>query len=391
MITLAAGSRYAFRFLTALPLFLFLTQTTAFAETISVEELEHVRPGTILRMWPLQGGVRTGYKGYRILYRSTGLDDEPIAVSGAVMFPEEVGVGPGRPIVAWAHPTSGVEQPCAPSLMPDLAGNIQGIDRFTDRGYVIAASDYAGLGAPGAHPYLVGTSAARAVLDSVRAVRNLKSSRAGEAFVVWGHSQGGHAALFTGIHAETYAPDLDLVGVATAAPATKLVELFELDKATSSGRTLTSFALHSWSRVFDVPVDRFVAPHAKSAFLKLASDCSLTIADFMKESSDEKALAKTFLIVDPTDDPDVRTIMSENTPGLLPAGTPVFFAQGTHDEVVRPHITRSYAAEICDGGASVTFHDIPGGSHMWAGRDGAYAAAQWMETLFKGGAPPNHC
>ena len=34
-----------------------------------------------------------------------------------------------------------------------------------DRGYVVAATDYPGLGTPEVHPYLVGTSEGHAVLE----------------------------------------------------------------------------------------------------------------------------------------------------------------------------------------------------------------------------------
>ena len=64
-----------------------------------------------------------------------------------------------------------------------------------DRGYVVAATDYPGLGTPEVHPYLVGTSEARAVLDSVRAARAIPEAAAGARFAVWGRSQGGQAAL----------------------------------------------------------------------------------------------------------------------------------------------------------------------------------------------------
>ena len=64
-------------------------------------------------------------------------------------------------------------------------------------GYVVVATDYEGLGVPGVHPYLVGISEAHAVLDSVRAARELPAAQATHRFAVWGHSQGGHAALFT--------------------------------------------------------------------------------------------------------------------------------------------------------------------------------------------------
>ena len=57
----------------------------------------------------------------------------------------------------------------------------------------------------------MGVSEGRSVLDSVRAAANLPKTGAGPRFVVWGHSQGGHAALFAGQLAKSYAPDLALV------------------------------------------------------------------------------------------------------------------------------------------------------------------------------------
>ena len=39
---------------------------------------------------------------------------------------------------------------------------------------------------------------------------------------VWGYSQGGHAALWTGIVGPRYAPELEIRGVAAIAPATNI-------------------------------------------------------------------------------------------------------------------------------------------------------------------------
>ena len=38
-----------------------------------------------------------------------------------------------------------------------------------EHGYVVAATDYPGLGSMGTHPYLIGVTEAHAVLDFVRA------------------------------------------------------------------------------------------------------------------------------------------------------------------------------------------------------------------------------
>jgi pimeloyl-ACP methyl ester carboxylesterase len=358
---------------------------------VGPSEISRARPGTVLRIWPLEGGVRPGYKGYRILYRSTGLKNEAILVTGALIFPESGDGESERPVVAWAHPTSGVVTRCAPTLMPGLAGTIQGLDALLDKGYVIVATDYPGLGAPGDHPYLVGASEARAVLDSVRAARFIKNAQAGNAFVVWGHSQGGHAALFTAHEAPAYAPELKLLGVAAAAPATKLMELFEADRDTSSGRSITAMALYAWSRVYGFPLSRFVVADAEQPFIKLAGNCIQTLADFQKIDKDEHALMRNFLVGDALKDPRIGAIFKENTPGLMPAGLPVFLSQARGDTLVRPDVTRAYAKELCDGGARVKLVMLKGGSHIITARDSAYAAATWMARLFDGRAPPNDC
>jgi hypothetical protein len=145
------------------------------------------KPGSIIRVWPFAGGGPSGAgsTAFRILYRSTGLDGEPIAVSGAIFIPPGAPPAGGRDVIAWAHPTSGVVEACAPSLMPDLAGQIWGLAEMMAKGYVVVATDYPGLGTPGIHPYLIGVSEGRAVLDSVRAARDLPDAGASNRFAVW--------------------------------------------------------------------------------------------------------------------------------------------------------------------------------------------------------------
>src|SRR3546814_18538890 len=81
-------------------------------------------------------------------------------------------------------------------------------------GYVVVAPDYIGLASPTMHPFLVGPDTANAVLDAVRAAREIPGAAAGSNFAVWEESQGGHAALWTAKAARSYAPDLALVATA---------------------------------------------------------------------------------------------------------------------------------------------------------------------------------
>jgi hypothetical protein len=107
------------------------------------------KPGSIIRVWPLEGGGPGGGDAFRILYRSTRLNGQPIAVSGAIFIPPGGAPQAGRNVIAWAHPTSGVVEACAPSLMPDVSGMIWGLADMLARGYVVVATDYPGLGVRG--------------------------------------------------------------------------------------------------------------------------------------------------------------------------------------------------------------------------------------------------
>jgi acetyl esterase/lipase len=355
-------------------------------------ELAAAKPGTLFRIWPLEGGGVSRYKAYRILYRSTDFDGRPVAVTGALLFPPNPPEsGKRRDIVAWAHPTSGVVSRCAPTLLPDLTGTIQGIDEMADQGYVVVATDYVGLGTPDAHPYLVGESAAHAVLDSVRAARDLADAHAGNRFAVWGHSQGGHAALATGQLAASYAPELHLVGVAAAAPATDLPALYDADMNSASGRSITAMSVLSWSRVFKLPLDSLVKPDAKPRFEALAKDCIETINQFIKEDHDVKTLGHDFLTVDPVTYPPLRALMERYSAGPLPPSVPVFIAQGNADKLVRPSITRAYVTRLCKEGVRVKLDVLDGVGHLTAGRDSAYAAVRWMTDRFQGRPPPSDC
>jgi hypothetical protein len=180
--------------------------SAAFAQTrfyrASVEDIAGA-PGTLIHQEPMSGAPLDA-KSYRVLYRSTGLKGEPIAVSGVVVVPRGPAPPEGRPIVAWAHPTTGIVPHCAPSLAHFFFQQVQGVRDMVERGWIVAATDYPGLGTPGPHPYLLGVSEGRAVLDSLRAAKILAGKEAGKRAALWGHSQGGQAVLFAGLLASTY-------------------------------------------------------------------------------------------------------------------------------------------------------------------------------------------
>jgi pimeloyl-ACP methyl ester carboxylesterase len=348
-------------------------------------------PGTLVRQEVIDGAP-LGATAYRVLYRSTGLDNKPSLVSGVVIVPAGDPPPGGRPIVAWAHPTSGVVPRCAPSLAIFLFEQIQGLRSFVRDGYAVAATDYPGLGTPGPHPYLVGTSEARAVIDSVRVAATLPGAGGGKKFVVWGHSQGGHAALFTGIIAKTYAPELDLLGVAAAAPATDLAMLMNEDIDSVGGKNITAMTLWSWQRVFDAKMDKVVDPRAMPAIDQLAEECIEGPFDLRRRQLTEQPLEQYFLTrKHPSDVEPWRTLLTENSPGALPPEIPVFLAQGTDDVIIHPDVTKTYAAKLCKAGSKVRMLSMPNIGHGRAAQASTQDMLGWTSDRFAGKPAPDDC
>jgi len=348
-------------------------------------------PGSLIRAEPMMFAP-AGAQAYRVLYRSVGMQGEPIAVSGVIVVPPGPAPAGGRPIVAWAHPTTGVVPHCAPSLAIFVFQQMAGLRQLIEQGAVVAATDYPGLGTAGPHPYLVGDSEARAVIDSVRAARSLPGVGEGNSFAVWGHSQGGQASLYTGLIAKTYAPELRLVGVSAAAPATSLVTLMGDDFKSSGGKNLTAMTLWSWSRVYGAPIDNVVVPEAMPTVDRLSNECIESIFDILERRQTEKPLEQQFLSV-----PNIaavqpwRSLAMRNTPGTLPPQIPLFLAQGTTDNIVRPEVTRAYMQRQCKAGGKVAMMWVPGVGHGFVARDSADAAVAWMMDRFAGRPAPSDC
>jgi len=349
------------------------------------------RPGSIIRQEALIGSPPDS-TAYRVLYRSTGLRGETIAVSGLVIVPNAPAPIGGRPVVAWAHPTTGIVPHCAPSLANFKFQQMQGLRELLNRGYVVTATDYPGLGTSGPHPYLVGRSEGYAVLDSIRAAREVAQTGTIHRAALWGHSQGGQAVLYAAKLAGSYAPELEIAGVAAAAPATDLGALLNEDMATPGGKNLLAMTLWSWSRLFGASLDGIVDPRAIPTVDRLAEVCLESPIDIRPRARAGRELQQRFLLVrNLTELKPWRTLLAENTIGALPREVPVLILQGTNDDTVRPDVTRRYASRLCANGSRVQLTMMPDVGHGMAAFRGARSATDWIAQRFARRPVPSNC
>ncbi|MEN0106376.1 MAG: lipase family protein [Pseudomonas sp.] len=184
-----------------------------------------------------QAALPSAGQNWLVLYRSTDVAGQPVAVSGTVAIPKGTAPAGGWPVLSWTHGTTGIADICAPSRNdPDYPAreyvNLMSasLDPWLQRGYAVVQTDYQGLGTPGTHPYLVGDSEARGAIDIVLAARQLNPAL-GKNWLVMGHSQGGQAAIYTAARAPDYGQGLNLKGAIAIAPASHLSTLVAYSQA----------------------------------------------------------------------------------------------------------------------------------------------------------------
>jgi pimeloyl-ACP methyl ester carboxylesterase len=326
-------------------------------------------PGTLVRSEPM-AAPQAGAQAWRVMYVSTGERHEPVVVTGMVIAstgPAPVG---GRPVVSWAHPTTGINDECAPSSSASPFDDVQGLSQFLSFGWVVVATDYQGLGTDGPHPYLAGDSEAHGVIDIVRAATQIPQAGASTKYFAFGHSQGGQAALFTGQIAFSYAPDLTLLGVAAAAPSGDLVAQIDEAGDTAAYAVISSYLTMSWQEVFGMDPSEVVSAGSLEQVHHVADQCVLG-----GTPEANNALVQTF-----DADPVVATPMftaalttSEPWMGELrmnsPSGhiaVPLLIAQGTADRVIPPDTTANLVAMYAANDTQVTEQLMDGVVHTQA-------------------------
>ena len=341
-------------------------------------------PGAIVRSEPI-GSAPADALAWRVLYHSTDLNNIPILVSGVVVAPRSPAPPGGRTIVSWGHPTTGIVQRCAPSVGIDPFDLIEGLRDLLAAGYVVAATDYPGMGAAGPGSYLIGETAGRSVLDAARAARALEGTGAGSRLLLWGHSQGGHAVLFAAQSAAAYAPELQLLGAATAAPA---AELLDADIGDVSGVTISAYAFATYASVYrDTPgatLDTILTPAGAAATPAMASLCLFGQNRQLHELA--QPLIGTFVAADPRTRQPWAALLQQNTPGAAKLTVPLFVAQGGADTLVRPETSARLVARECGLGTHVTTLTVPAADHGLIASAALPTVLKWFDGV-TGGTP----
>ncbi len=343
--------------------------------------------GQVVRHEPLGVSVDNG-TAERILYRTQRADGTVTFASGMVFIPNGQASKP-RPVVAWAHGTVGMGDQCAPSRIANPTGNIAWVSQMLAKGWVVTATDYAGLGTPGTEGYLVGGDEARDVLNSVRALQYMPAAHAGRTFAVWGHSQGGHSALFTAAMAGGYAPELRLVGTVASAPAAELPALLSETNDTSLDWVIGPEVMRSWPPIYPgLSPQAITTAQGYNNYKRISNQCitQATLAGITRTKLKQK-----FFNTNPITVPAWRTAAQAQTAPTLAPGQPLMVAESLDDQVVLPNTTALYMHNACAANSRLTTLWLTGVGHIQLAGVISPQVIGWISDRFAGLLSADNC
>lgn len=320
---------------------------------------------------PDEARVDNGYAIYYVGYATAGRD-----AAATVTVPVHTATPEGGwHVVANCPGSIGLGDGCA------LAGTIAGAGMagsYGARGLVGVVPDYPGLGTAGLQPYLVSDVEGPAVLDALRAVRQLaawKGIRLSGRYAVTGLSQGGHATIAAAARHGKHAPELDVRAFGAAAPAGAFEEDWSL-AATWDGPHLAYHAMliHAWAKHYGYEGPAIWSKEiAGSVDEIMERHCAWSPRDEPTLESrlgtrGARIFSASFLKAYQTrqwgEFAPFHAWFRENRLAPYPQTAPLRIYQGDDDIVVPLASTQRLVADLRAGGVEVELEIVPGGGHL---------------------------
>ncbi|MEV0947837.1 lipase family protein [Rhodococcus sp. NPDC049939] len=371
-----------------------LAENPVVTSTISAAPTGDQR-GAVISQNPVQdidaAITEIGATATRVLYRSTsGVDGSGSEVVGTVFTPAGTAPEGGWPVVTVGHGTTGVTDECAPSSSPTLLGTTSVVVPLLQRGYVVAVSDYQGLGTSGPHPYLEPNTAAYDLIDAVRAARNVVP----EVSTRWaaiGISQGGQASWSAAEHADEYGDGLEFVGSANLSPAADLSGIVSdgtADQLSLPQKMLLPYLLEGLGVLHpDMNPDDYMRG-------ALADNPEVALSCLSANLSEKWSIATQLTPDDtgPRTEADAERMKGWLEDIALPqkgAAGPMLVVVGGRDNLILPQWTSQAVSNACALGDVIEFVSNPDEGH--ADRRAVPAAVQWIADRFAGVPAPDTC
>lgn len=385
--------------------------------------------GQVIAKEPISTSVK-GAQAWRIAYISSDSAGRKTISTGSLIAPISKAPAEGRPVVAWAHGTTGTAQNCGPSQVFNptaplnqyfLVGGsswtdygIPSVETFISKGYVVVATDYQGLGGGGKHQYNMPATNSLDLINSARAASSFKGIGANKKVILIGWSQGGGSVVAASTNSDyfnqtgTAADNLQLLGSVAMAPGDVAALVPKPTDAASAKQVMDGVADGFTKNVFDF------AHYAMTMWGLEAANPNLKLTDIFTDEGAKvvneivsnkcvHVAASTFgyaygdnykSLMRGQRSNDLAWANALVNGSLKPAKpiAPMVIYWGTKDVVVAPIMNQIYQEKVCKLGGNIQRVQLPGEqTHFSTPPTSEQFYLPWIQDRMDGKQFPNGC
>ncbi|MBU3061897.1 lipase family protein [Nocardia sp. NEAU-G5] len=331
----------------------------------------------------------------QLKFRTTGAHGEPSYATASLVLPATPWTGPGdRPLLVNNLAIDGLGRQCNPgyTLAHGYSANTNSADFFPPltqlaalRGYAVLIPDHEGPDMAYAEPYV----AAHAVLDSIRAVRNLMPAELGASrFAMTGYSGGAIATRAAAVLLRSYAPEL--AGSAAGAAMGGVPADYRMLSTTMNGNLASGVFMGA---VFGIGREHpeilatmnNLAQQVATSPLKDSCMTVVGLPGLLQPSIDIAAN-----IADPLHSAVARRTFRETDLSALKSAMPLMIYNGAQEFWIPAAGARELYRQQCALGVPGIYRDVPG-EHFIAGDTGWGLLVAWLDERLQGKPAPDEC
>ena len=257
------------------------------------------------------------------------------------------------------------------------------------RGWTIALPDHLGPNSA----YGAARLGGQITLDGIRAVQRVPELRSGASPVgIAGYSGGGMATAWAAALAPSYAPEVNLVGVAEGGVPMNLSKMANgLGQDPHPAFGLAFAAAMGLEREYPdlLPLSNQLNDLGRSMRAELTNACTNDILRVGAGRSASQVSTSTSLL----SSPEVRKVMDDNSVELYP-GVPTapVFEWHTPDDVLIPiDSVVNTISRYCAAGATIQSQLFPSPDHLTTAVLGLPTAFEYLQDRFDGVPAPRSC
>lgn len=342
------------------------------------------------------GAGAAATQAWNVMYRSTDALGAANVVSGTVIVPTAAWTGSGaRPVIDYAVGTHGLAEDCAPSRQMAQGTDYENanIAAAIAAGYAVLVSDNPGYTNGSTPTYLAGIAQGHAILDIAKAATQIPnagiSSTAKTA--IWGYSQGGQTASWAGEMQSSYAPNLNLVGIAAGGiPGNFLATANYLNGSTGSSFMLAGVIGLATQYPTQIPINSLTNAAGQAAITQAKTQCVFqSLFPYMNKNISQytlnnQTLAQLVAI------PSIGQTLNAQNLGTGKPSVPLYQYHGQADEFIPLDQSIALKKTYCSKFSNVTFALYPG-EHIATQFQAAPYVLSWLTDRFNNKATLGNC